>query len=111
MDGLLYHKELYRRQRAKSFWLTEGDTNSKFFRAAATKRRKVNNINHLLDENGTRIDKVEDMGQMAVEYFKGIFTGNTSVEVQEDEAVRSIITEEQNDKLISQIKFEEFSRQ
>lgn len=109
MEDLLYHEELYWRQRAKSFWLTEGDTNSKVFHAAATKRRKVNTINHLLDENGTRIDSIEDIGQMAVEYFKEIFTGNTNVDVQEEEAVRIIVTEEQNIKLVSELKFEEFS--
>lgn len=31
VEDLLLHEELYLKQRAKAFWLTEGDTSSKFF--------------------------------------------------------------------------------
>lgn len=44
LDDLLYHEELYWRQRAKSLWLKEEDTNSKYFHADASKRKKSNHI-------------------------------------------------------------------
>lgn len=110
LDELLYHEGIYWRQRAKSFWLTEGNTNSKFFHAATTKRKKINNINHLVDDEGTKVDNIDVLGQMVVDYFKNIFGGDINVEVQEEENARSVVTKEQNDKLISEIKFEEFSK-
>lgn len=48
LEDLLLHEELYWKQRAKTFWLTEGDSNSKFFHAAASKRKKSNHISHLV---------------------------------------------------------------
>lgn len=39
LEELLYHEEIYWKQRAKSFWLTERDTNSKYFHAQATTRK------------------------------------------------------------------------
>lgn len=38
-EDLLIHEEAYWKQRAKSFSLTEGDSNSKFFHAYATTRK------------------------------------------------------------------------
>lgn len=52
LNELLYHEELYWKQRAKAHWLTEGDTNSKFFHAAASKRKKMNHIHHLINNEG-----------------------------------------------------------
>lgn len=40
LDELLIHEELYWKQRAKSFWLTEGDSNSKNFMQLHRRERK-----------------------------------------------------------------------
>ncbi|XP_074323146.1 uncharacterized protein LOC141660083 [Apium graveolens] len=101
LDEILYHEELYWRQRAKAFWLTEGDTNSKFFHSAATKRKKLNTINHLVDEEETRVDNQDVMAQMAVDYFQNIFAGDTNVEMHEEEIDGRVISNEQNDRLVS----------
>lgn len=39
LSELLLHEEVYWKQRAKMFWIKEGDTNSRFFHAHALKRR------------------------------------------------------------------------
>lgn len=42
LEEILSHEEAYWKQRAKSFWLKDGDTNSKYFHAAASSRKKLN---------------------------------------------------------------------
>ncbi|XP_074352252.1 uncharacterized protein LOC141691411 [Apium graveolens] len=41
LHELLTHEESYWRQRAKTFWLEDGDTNSRFFHATASFRKKI----------------------------------------------------------------------
>lgn len=52
LNALLVHEEKYWKKRAKSFWLAEGDSNSRFFHASATLRKKANHIEFLKDDNG-----------------------------------------------------------
>lgn len=103
LDELLYHEELYLRQRGKTFWLTEGDTNSKFFHAATKKRKRLNRITQLVNNEGIVIDNEEDMSGMVVDYFKHIFTGHASEVVEEGVASGRVITEEQNSRLEADI--------
>lgn len=42
LEDLLLSEEIYWQQRAKSFWLQDGDSNSKYFHAYGTNRRKKN---------------------------------------------------------------------
>lgn len=41
LHELLLHEETYWKQRAKTFWIAEGDSNSKFFHAYASARRSL----------------------------------------------------------------------
>lgn len=47
LDEILKHEEVYWQQRTKKFWLKDADTNSKFFHAAASNRKKLNHISSL----------------------------------------------------------------
>ena len=42
--NLLNQRETFWKQRAKQFWLVEGDSNTRFFHSMATVRRKKNHI-------------------------------------------------------------------
>lgn len=53
---LLNQQSLYWKQRAKAFWLKDGDTNSKFFHESVRRRRWNNNITKLKDDNGRWIE-------------------------------------------------------
>ncbi|KAL8132835.1 hypothetical protein AgCh_008351 [Apium graveolens] len=88
----------------------QSETNSKFFHAAATRRKKMNNIHLLIDEDGNRVDNQNVMGQMVVEYFNKKIPGNQQIETHEEMIVGGLISKEQNEMLISDIKFEEFSK-
>ncbi|XP_074323028.1 uncharacterized protein LOC141659976 [Apium graveolens] len=109
LDDLLFHEEQYWRQRAKSFWLTEGDTNSKFFHSAATKRKKKNHINHLINEEGQQVTEKEGMNEMVVDYFRNVFACGNDVDEQELLNEGRVITDEHNIKLTADITIEELS--
>ncbi|KAL8103398.1 hypothetical protein AgCh_027826 [Apium graveolens] len=61
LEEILVHEELYWKQRAKVFWLTEEDTISKFIHATASKRKKANHISHLLPSEDEVVDKHEEI--------------------------------------------------
>lgn len=52
LASLFLHEEDYCRQRAKQFWLKDGDQNTRFFHTWASARKKTNKINRLKDANG-----------------------------------------------------------
>ncbi|KAL8094028.1 hypothetical protein AgCh_035786 [Apium graveolens] len=87
LNELLLHEEMYWKQRAKIFWLKDGDANTKFFHAQATKRKKLNHIAYLVTDSG---DKVDDHERMY------------SIELP-------VITELQNKELTAELSFEEFT--
>ena len=49
LDRLLEQEEVYLKQRAKQFWLTEGKTNSKYFHAAASLGARYFSKCHILE--------------------------------------------------------------
>lgn len=53
----LQHQTDYWRQRAKQFWLKEGDTNSNFFHKSVKRRQQTNRLTQLKDNNGVWIDR------------------------------------------------------
>ncbi|KAL8516097.1 hypothetical protein ACS0TY_014684 [Phlomoides rotata] len=53
---LLIREDIHWKQRAKIFWLKDGDTNTKFFHNMASMRRKKNRISKLRDVNGDWVD-------------------------------------------------------
>lgn len=70
---LLDKKEVYWQQRAKQFWLTEGDHNTRFFHKYASNQRKNNMLKGL--ENSNRVWKEEDseVQGIIVDYCTNLF--------------------------------------
>lgn len=75
LNELLLHGEVYWKQRVKTFWLKEGDANTKFFHAQATKRKILKNIAYLVTETEEKIDNHEEMCTLTKDYFQGVFSG------------------------------------
>lgn len=73
LNDLLVHEELYWRQRAKAFWITDVDINSKFFHAFATSRKKLNKVNKLKNELGEEVVNHDDMCQIVKSYYMKFF--------------------------------------
>ncbi|XP_074347403.1 uncharacterized protein LOC141686234 [Apium graveolens] len=74
LDDLLSHEEAYWKQRAKSFWLKDGDTNSKYFHAVASSRKKLNYLAGLKNEEGSSVTNHDDMCILLKNYFTKVFT-------------------------------------
>lgn len=109
LEELLLNEEIYWQQRAKSFWLQDVDSNSKFFHAYATGRRKKNQIRYLKDENGLVVDDHEGMCVIVKQYFSKIFSGDEVTERDSMESFEAVITDDQNRKLTAEFTIEEFS--
>ncbi|KAH1047687.1 hypothetical protein J1N35_038471 [Gossypium stocksii] len=66
--------ELFWEQRARVNWLRLGDRNTAFFHKSATYRRRKNMIRGLENEDGILISDEEEVSNMAIEYFKDLFS-------------------------------------
>lgn len=108
LNELLFHEEIYWKQRAKALWLVEGDKNTKFFYANASTKKKTNHIDFLLSDNGERIEDRNVMCDAVKNYFEVIFCGESGSTAPCVFKVELCVTAKQNDSLLTDISFEEF---
>ncbi|XP_073017911.1 uncharacterized protein [Primulina eburnea] len=71
---LLTQEEDFWKQRAKNYWLKDGDLNSRFFHRIATTRREVNRIKNLRDDTGNYYDHIDDLCRIAKQYFNELYS-------------------------------------
>lgn len=109
LNDLLFQEETYWKQRAKLFWLAEGDENTRFFYASASTRKKSNHIEYLIYDNGTRVDDHQGMCDVVLTYFADLFRGDLTYEDSSHMNYPRKITAEQNSRLVEDLTFEEFS--
>ncbi|KAL8133792.1 hypothetical protein AgCh_009018 [Apium graveolens] len=109
LNELLLHEEIYWKQMAKTFWLTEGDANTKFFHAAASTRRKTNHISSLVTDDGTRVKEGYAMCKAVRDYFIQIFgDSHSQMDAQVVEGTRCV-TDDHNRMLTEELSFAEFT--
>lgn len=106
---LMVHEEDYLRERAKMFWLEEGDTNSKFFHASTSIRKKINHITYLKTDIGDILSTEQEMSAVVKEYFKKIFAGFRENNVTNRDPKDRVITNSQNRMMTTDVTFTEFS--
>ncbi|XP_073036978.1 uncharacterized protein [Primulina eburnea] len=75
--SLLMKEEVYWKQRAKCYWLKNGDSNTRSFHAQASARRKKNRIEKLQEDIGMWFEDETRMGEMIHEYFVNLFSQST----------------------------------
>ncbi|KAH1130740.1 hypothetical protein J1N35_002118 [Gossypium stocksii] len=76
LNYLYEWEERYWAQRSRAQWLKDGDRNTKYFHAKATRRLKKNSIEKINDENGNWIMESKEICKAARSYFWNLFRSN-----------------------------------
>ena len=83
LDDLLLKQEIFWRQRSRVSWLKYGDRNTKFFHSKAPQRRRRNFIEGIKNANGDWVEEVEEVADVAFDYFMNIFKAGTYDRMEE----------------------------
>lgn len=75
---LLVQEETYWKQRAKAHWLKDGDSNTKYFHAATSTRKKRNAPTSLKNDDGQDVNSQQGLCQLAHGYFTTLFAEHPS---------------------------------
>ena len=73
LNQILAQQKVYWRQRAKQFWLEEGDSNTKFFHRFTSARARKNAITHLKDKNGVWRSRNNGLHHLILEHFAELY--------------------------------------
>lgn len=110
LSSILLQENSYWRQRAKNFWLRDGDTNSKFFHASATARKKRNKIQRLKVHNDVWVDSQQGLHDIAYSYFSNIYQARQCYCSPVISCLHRYISDDDNDVLTAPFTEEEFLR-
>ena len=65
-------------QRSRVRWVSQGDSNTKYFHSRATQRHRKNKILGIKDETGTWQDQPTEIAAVLVNYFQELFSSARS---------------------------------
>lgn len=68
LNSLIQQEHTFWKQRAKVFWLSDGDLNTKFFHHSANSRRKKNLLKGLFSDEGMWCSADEDLETIVLKY-------------------------------------------
>ncbi|XP_023915655.2 uncharacterized protein LOC112027215 [Quercus suber] len=83
LDDLLLKQEIYWAQRSQISWLKHGDKNTKYFHFKASQRRRRNTIQGVKDQHNNWVEEMEDIADVATEYFENIFKSGACDRMEE----------------------------
>ncbi|MCH80235.1 hypothetical protein A2U01_0001001 [Trifolium medium] len=108
MSMLLAQEEAFWKQRAKIYWLRDGDTNSRFFHATASARKKRNEITHLKKDDGQVAQNQHEVCEVAKNYFEQLFSPGQQGHDTVLNYIIPSITEADNNQLTTPFQIKEF---
>ena len=98
---LIEKEEIYWKQRSRISWLREGNSNTKFFHAKASTRRKKNLIVLLKEMDGTMIEQQSDIERVIIQHFSTLFQSSNLNAIEKVVAhIPRVVMEEMNDWLV-----------
>ncbi|WKA07960.1 hypothetical protein VitviT2T_025728 [Vitis vinifera] len=107
LNIVLRQEEEYWKQRAKLFWLKPGDSNSRAFHLAASKRRSRNAIANLRGEDSQMYGMDNSAKQIVVDYFEQLFRSGGCDISDVQSLITPVISVEQNESLTRPFAVEE----
>ncbi|XP_043696965.1 uncharacterized protein LOC122647676 [Telopea speciosissima] len=75
LSSLLAREESFLKQKSRIKWLDLVDSNSTYFHRSVKARVNSDSVVQLTRQDGSVVNTVKDIKDMAVQHFKGIFTG------------------------------------
>lgn len=73
LDELLLRESIHWKEKAKTKWLEEGDTNTRFFHLSIVLHRRNNHIHYILNEHNARISDPLLIGDAFTNFYTNIF--------------------------------------
>lgn len=108
LSNLLLQEEMHWKQRAKEFWLKDGDLNTRFFHSSATARKAQNKIKMLSDAEGHQFTDQDNLCRIAKDYFEQIYSTNNPNYDPVISAVKPKLSTEDNNLLLAPFTDKDF---
>ena len=117
MTELCLREEIMWRQRARIQWLTEGDSNTKFFHRKASVRKVRNRITELQRADGSVSKDEQEMASMATNFYSNLYASENTVGIEEvmshiprkvDDAMNNILTARYTNVEVKEALFQMF---
>lgn len=108
LANLITKEEMHWKQRAKEYWLKDGDLNTHFFHSVANQRKESNRIKSLDDDNGVRHISSMEFCKVVSTYFENLFKDVAADYEPVMQVVDRVVTDEVNELLMVPFKEEEF---
>ncbi|XP_073041827.1 uncharacterized protein [Primulina eburnea] len=110
LSDLYIRQEGYWQQRAKAYWLRDGDSNTRYFHAAASMKKKNNTSTKLRDDNGTYHEDIDEICGVVQNYFHSLFASSTGTYDPVINSVNRCISEEENNMTTAPFTEDEFRK-
>eukprot|EP00253_Pinus_taeda_P020401 PITA_20401 len=104
-------EEMLWKQKSRIRWLKEGEKNTKFFHNTTIQRRMHNNITHIQNEQGAKLEKHEEIEAELLNHFKQV---HKEPSIDRSQAIQNItskipklISDQHNQMLLKPIDLQE----
>lgn len=108
LSNSLLQEEDHWKQRAKQFWLREGDSNTRFFHLYASARKRNNQLERLKDNNGSWVSDPQGLNSIVLQYFQELFATNIDHYDSVINAVDPCVSDSDNTELLTPFTVNEF---
>lgn len=107
LSNLIAQDEAYQKQKAKFYWLKDGNINSKFFHSTTSTRKKSNVITSVIDDDDTTSFNHKDFCRISNGYFEGLSSKTHGAKQYDLHHIPFCITKNDNVILIAPLSMNE----